>query len=216
MTERVATDALPEWWGPLLDGVASARVEDFGRLAVPVEGGRPSAVLVLLADDRPEGPDVLLLQRAADMRTHAGQPAFPGGAADSTDADIVATALREAHEEVGLDPRTVEVQAMLPSLWIPVSNFVVTPVLAWWREPHPVAAVDPREVDLVARVPIAHLADPANRLRVRHRSGLIGSAFRTENMLVWGFTGGILSKLLELGGWARPWDTRSRPVDLPR
>jgi len=216
MTERVATDALPEWWGPLLDHVASARVEDFSRLAVPLEGGRPSAVLVLFADDRPDGPDVLLLQRAADMRNHAGQPAFPGGAADSTDADIVATALREANEEVGLDPRTVEVKAMLPSLWIPVSNFVVTPVLAWWRAPHPVAAVDPREVDLVARVPIAHLADPANRLRVRHRSGLIGPAFRTENMLVWGFTGGILSKLLDLGGWTRPWDTRSRPVDLPR
>jgi 8-oxo-dGTP pyrophosphatase MutT (NUDIX family) len=216
MTERVTTDALPEWWGPLLDRVGTARVEDFSRLAVPADGGRPSAVLVLLAGDRPDGPDVLLLQRAADMRTHAGQPAFPGGAADPTDTDIVATALREANEEVGLDPRTVDVQAMLPSLWIPVSNFVVTPVLAWWRAPHPVAAVDPREVDLVARVPIAHLADPTNRLRVRHRSGLIGPAFRTENMLVWGFTGGILSKLLDLGGWARPWDTRRRPVDLPR
>lgn len=208
------TGARPDWWGPLLDRVASARVEDFSRLVVPAEGGRPSAVLVLFADDRPEGADVLLLQRAADMRTHAGQPAFPGGAADPRDADVVATALREATEEVGLDPRTVEIQGMLPSLWIPVSNFVVTPVLAWWRTPHPVAAVDPREVELVARVPIAHLADPANRLRVRHRSGLVGPAFRTENMVVWGFTAGILSKLLDLGGWSRPWDTQSRPVDL--
>jgi 8-oxo-dGTP pyrophosphatase MutT (NUDIX family) len=215
MIERATAGARPDWWGPLLDRVASARVEDFSRLAVPAEGGRLSAVLVLFADDRPEGPDVLLLQRAADMRTHAGQPAFPGGAADPGDADVVATALREATEEVGLDPRTVEIQGTLPSLWIPVSNFVVTPVLAWWRTPHPVAAVDPREVELVARVPIAHLADPANRLRVRHRSGLVGPAFRTENMVVWGFTAGILSKLLDLGGWSRPWDARRRPVDLP-
>jgi 8-oxo-dGTP pyrophosphatase MutT (NUDIX family) len=216
MTERATTGARPDWWGPLLDRLASARVEDFSRLVVPAEGGRPSAVLVLFADDRPEGPDVLLLQRAADMRTHAGQPAFPGGAADPGDADVVATALREATEEVGLDPGSVEIQGTLPSLWIPVSNFIVTAVLAWWRTPHPVAAVDPREVELVARVPIAHLADPANRLRVRHRSGLVGPAFRTENMVVWGFTAGILSKLLDLGGWSRPWDTRSRPVDLPR
>jgi 8-oxo-dGTP pyrophosphatase MutT (NUDIX family) len=215
MTERVTTGALPEWWGPLLDRVASVRAEEFSRLAVPDEGGRPSAVLVLLADDRTTGPDVLLLQRAADMRAHAGQPAFPGGAADSSDVDVIATALREANEEVGLNPATVDVQAALPSLWIPVSNFVVTPVLAWWRSPHPVAPADPREVELVARVPLAHLADPTNRLLVRHRSGFVGPAFRTENMLVWGFTAGILSRLLELGGWARPWDPAGRPEDLP-
>src|SRR5215475_14446530 len=101
------TSTLPQWWGPLLDRVRAARPEDFSRLVAPEDGGRPSAVLILLADDRPSGPDVLLLQRAADMRNHAGQPAFPGGGADETDSDAVATALREANEEVGLDPATV-------------------------------------------------------------------------------------------------------------
>ena len=72
------------------------------------------------------------------MRNHAGQPAFPGGAVDPEDADTIACALREAEEEVGLDPGTVEVVATLPTLWIPVSNFLVTPILAWWRNPHPV------------------------------------------------------------------------------
>src|SRR5947199_8575483 len=129
----------PEWWEPLLERVAEARQDDFSRLAVPPEGGRPSAVLILLADGDGRGPDVLLLQRAADMRNHAGQPAFPGGAADPGDRDAAATALREATEEVGLDPATVEVMARLPRLWIGVSRFLVTPVLAWWREPHAVA-----------------------------------------------------------------------------
>jgi 8-oxo-dGTP pyrophosphatase MutT (NUDIX family) len=69
------------------------------------------------------------MQRAASLRRHAGQPAFPGGAADPDDADEVATALREAAEEVGLDPASTTTVALLPRLWIPVSGYVVTPVL---------------------------------------------------------------------------------------
>jgi 8-oxo-dGTP pyrophosphatase MutT (NUDIX family) len=140
------------------------------------------------------------------MRTHAGQVAFPGGAADPDDADIAATALREAQEEVGLDPQSVTVLASLPQLWIPVSDFLVTPVLAWWHEPHPVAATAPAEVAHVARLPIEDLANPENRLRVRHPSGFTGPAFQVHGMLVWGFTAGVISALLELGGWAKPWD----------
>ncbi len=185
-------------------------------MVTPADGGRASAVLVLFAEDVPGDPDVLLLRRAPNMRNHAGQPAFPGGAADPGETDPVDTALREATEEVGLDPASVEVDISLPPLWIPVSRFVVTPVLAWWREPHPVAAVDPAEVASVARVRIADLADPANRIRVRHpSSGWIGPAFRAGDMVIWGFTAGILSVLLEMGGWARPWDTTATPEPLP-
>ena len=143
-----------------------------------------------------------------------GQPAFPGGAADPEDADARATALREANEEVGLDPGSVTVLAELPRLWIPVSDFVVTPVLAWWHDPHPVHPREPAEVAHVARLPVAELVDPANRMRVRHPSGWIGPAFSVRGMLVWGFTAGVLSRLLEMGGWARPWP-RSRVAELP-
>jgi 8-oxo-dGTP pyrophosphatase MutT (NUDIX family) len=205
---------LPDWWEPLLTRVSTAQASDFTRLPTPEEGGRSSAVLVLLAESAPGEPDVLVLQRAATLRSHAGQPAFPGGAADPDDLDAPATALREATEEVGLDPDTVQVVAELPTLWIPVSNFLVTPVLAWWREPHEVGPADPAEVERVARLPVSELVDPANRLRVRHPSGWIGPAFDVGGMLVWGFTAGVLSTLLELAGWAKPWPT-DRVAELP-
>jgi 8-oxo-dGTP pyrophosphatase MutT (NUDIX family) len=205
----------PDWWAPLRDRVTSARAEDFTRLVTPPEGGRASAVLVLFAEETPGDPDVLVLQRAARMRTHAGQPAFPGGAADPGEIDPVDTALRESAEEVGLDASTVEVQGLMPPLWIPVSGFVVTPVLAWWRKPHPVAPVDFAEVESVRRVRIAELADPRNRVRVRHPTGWVGPAFHAGDMLIWGFTAGILTALLEMGGWARPWDTTAPPEPLP-
>jgi 8-oxo-dGTP pyrophosphatase MutT (NUDIX family) len=206
---------LPGWWEPLLSGLRGVDSTRFTRLPTPDDdSGRQSAVLVLFGEQADSGPDVLVLERAHTLRNHAGQPAFPGGAVDPGDADAAATALREANEEVGLDPSSVEVVELLPTLWIPVSNFLVTPVLAWWRAPHEVRPVDQAEVARVSRLPVRDLVDPANRLRVRHPSGWIGPAFRIHDMLVWGFTAGVLSTLLELGGWAKPWPT-GRVEELP-
>jgi 8-oxo-dGTP pyrophosphatase MutT (NUDIX family) len=205
---------LPTWWEPLAGRAAVARRSDFTRWPTPPVGGRRSAVLILLGEQPTTGPDVLLLQRAATLRNHAGQPAFPGGAADPGDVDASATAMREAVEEVGLDPTSTTVVATLPRLWIPVSGYIVTPVLAWWRTPHPVEPVDLAEVARVERVPVHELVDPANRLRVRHPSGYIGPAFDVRDMLVWGFTAGIINTLLELGGWALPWN-ENRVAELP-
>ncbi len=208
------TRRLPDWWEPLATRAAAARSSDFSRRPVPADGGRHSAVLVLLGEEPDRGPDVLVLERAANLRYHAGQPAFPGGAADPDDADDAATALREAREEVGLDPASATVVAHLPPVWIPVSGYVVVPVLAWWHAPHPVGPVDPGEVARVERLPVADLVDPANRLRARHPSGYVGPAFDVRGMFVWGFTAGILHTLFELAGWARPWDW-DRVGDLP-
>jgi 8-oxo-dGTP pyrophosphatase MutT (NUDIX family) len=196
---------LPEWLRPIADVAGSVRPEQLSRFLPPDEGGRESAVLILFGTG-PDGPDLLLIQRASTVSSHAGQPAFPGGAVDDTDADVVAAALREAEEETGLDPAGVHVFATLPALWLPPSGFVVTPVLGWWREESPVGVVDPGEVESVVRVPLAELLDPANRVSVSHPSGFVGPAFAVRGLLVWGFTAGLLSRLLALAGLERPWD----------
>ena len=182
-------------------------------LRPPPGGGRPAAVLILFGDG-PGGPDLLLVQRSPFLRRHAGQPAFPGGAVDESDGGPVPAALREAAEEAGVDPAGVQVLAVLPELFIARSGFTVTPVLAWWRDPVPVAPGDPAEITAVARVPVADLADPANRLTARYPSGMAGPAFRVGGMLVWGFTAMIVDRLLAIGGWERPWD-RGSAEDLP-
>ena len=209
---------VPDWLRTLADALPHVTGEQLSRFTPPDTGGRHSAVLVLFGEG-PSGPDVLLIERAHTLRSHAGQPAFPGGALDPEDGDPagdgpVAAALREAEEEVGLDAASVDVLGVLPALWLPPSGFVVHPVVAHWRAPHDVDVVDAAEVAAVARVPIAELVDPASRLRVTHPSGWIGPAFEVRGLLVWGFTAGLLDRLLALGGWERPWDTsRRRPLD---
>lgn len=206
--------SVPDWLTPLAAAVSDVDAGMFLRGGLePPDDARRSAVLVLFGEG-PSGPDVLLIERSAHLRSHAGQPAFPGGGIDDTDDGPVDAALREAAEETGLDPAGVEVVAVLPDLWIPPSGNVVTPVLAWWREPSDVTAADANEVAAVARVPVTDLTDPSNRFQVRHPSGLVGPAFDVAGMLVWGFTAGVLSRLLSLAGWERPWD-EGRVVDLP-
>jgi hypothetical protein len=109
----------------------------------------------------------------------------------------------------------VDIIAALPPLYLPPSGFVVTPVLAWWRRPSPVSAVDPAEVASVHRIPLAELTDPANRVVVTHPSGFVGPAFHARGLLVWGFTAGLLDRVLHLAGWERPWDT-GRLEELPQ
>lgn len=196
---------VPAWLSPLVTAARGVRAEQLSAFLPPAEGGRASAVLILLGEDV-SGPDVLLIERAGGMRTHAGQPAFPGGMVEPEDLSVDAAALREAQEETGLDPAGVRVLARMPALYLPPSGFVVTPVLGWWHTPSPVRAADPAEVASVHRVPVAELVDPTNRLRVAHPSGYIGPAFTVAGLTVWGFTAGLLDRLLRLAGWERPWD----------
>ena len=198
---------VPGWLSTLITATAGLDASALTRVRPPSgKATRPAAVLMLLGDGH-DGPDVLLTRRADTLNSHPGQVAFPGGRTDDTDQGPVATALREAEEEAGVLADGVLPIALLPELFVPVSGFMVTPVLAYWERPSPVRAVDPGETASVARVPIAHLTDPANRFRVMHPSGFTGPAFAAPGMLVWGFTAGLLAGLLQLAGWERPWDT---------
>lgn len=212
--------ALPERLAPLATASRQVDPTELSRFVPPDDPSvRKSAVLILLADDGgSHAPDVLLTERSFELRSHPGQMSFPGGRSDDDDGEgaegLIRTALREAEEETGLDPSGVEVFAIWPALWVPVSNFAVSPVVAWWREPSPVAVVDPAEVASVHRVSITALADPANRVSCLHPSGFTGPAFVVDDLYIWGFTAGLLDKMLTLAGWAVPWDT-SNVVPLP-
>ena len=197
---------VPAWLSRLVGATRNLDGELFRRLAAPDGDGRDAAVLILFGEHETRGPDVLLQLRADGGGAHSGQVAFPGGSAEPGDRDPVDTALREAVEETGLDPSGVRPLALLPQLHIPVSGFHVTPVLAHWERPSRVWAVDPAETQAVARAPIADLADPANRFQLRHPSGFLGPAFALPGMLVWGFTAALLTMILQVGGWERPWD----------
>ncbi len=200
---------LPEWLEPIRQGADTITASDISRF-VPPEGAnaRKGAVLMLFGEGS-EGPDLLLTERAHDMRSHPGQVSFPGGSIDPTDASPVAAALREAEEETGLDPSGVEVFGTLPELWLPPSNFAVTTVLAWWREPSPVSVVDPSEVHTVLRVPLEELLDPRHRVTVVHPLGYSSPGFLigdSKDLILWGFTAGLINKLFDHVGLTRPWD----------
>lgn len=210
VTEPVPASALPEWLRPVAAAAAdpeSMQLPPSRTTFPPPDDGsaRASAVLLLFGEGD-AGPDLLLIERAHDMRSHAGQMAFPGGAVDPDDASPVAAALREAWEETGVDPEGVDVFGVLPDLWLPHGNFTVTPVLGWWRRTSQVSVRDPAEVASVHRVPLAVLRDPANRFSVRHPGGYVGPAFGFSGLVVWGFTAGIIVRLFAAVGWERPWD----------
>lgn len=203
--------SIPRWLDQLAANAARSRVP--AGLRPPARGGREAAVLALFGEG-PYGPDVLLIQRSANGRSHPGQPAFPGGGVDPGDGGPIGAALREAEEETGLDPRGVTVLSTMPELYVRHSDNRVTPVIGWWHDPCAVHAASPDEVESVERVPLAELVDPDNRIMLRYRAGLAGPAFRVRGMLVWGFTAGVLDGLLREGGLERPWD-RGRVEELP-
>jgi len=195
----------PAWLDPIRSALDSIDGADLTAFLPPEDHrARRSAVLVLFGEDE-SGPDLLLTERSHTMRSHPGQVSFPGGGLDPGEGPHEA-ALREAWEETGLDPSGVRILGDLPELWLPPSNNVVTPVVGWWHDPSPVSITSLEEVHAIYRVPIAELRDPAHRIRVRspRHPDLIGPGFLIgprKDVILWGFTGGIVARLFEYVGW---------------
>ena len=158
---------------------------------------RAAAVLVALFEDRGEA-HLILTKRPQTMPTHRGEIAFPGGKRDTGDPTLVAAALRETHEEIGLRPETVEVVAELDSLNTVASQFTITPFVGVLAAP-PVLRPDPREVDLAFAVPLSDLLDP---VAYREESWNLWGAWRPMAFFelpgetVWGATARILDGFL--------------------
>lgn len=188
---------------------------------------KPASVLLLFGsmDDRPAAfrrtivpkeLDLLLTQRSLVLRNHPGQVSFPGGGLEPQDEDAVACAIRETQEETGVDPSGIIPLGHLPELPLPISNFQVTPVLGWWQHPHEMTTTV--EATRVFRVPVGDLVDPKLRVTAvatdRSSNQRFGTpAFTVGGTLVWGFTAMIISRVLELLGWAEPWDPRYK-IDI--
>ena len=213
---------LPEWLEPVAEAAGRIQGRHLSQF-LPPEGSDPrrGAVLMLFGGAPSGSSDwtdatLLLTERAHDTRSHPGQVSFPGGSIDPGETAVEA-ALREAQEEIGVDPAGVEVFGELPELWLPPSNFAVTPILGYWRDRGEVRVESPDEVHAIHHVAIAELLDPDYRINVRHPSGWVGPGFLIgpdKDVILWGFTAGIVARLFDYLGWAQDWD-RARVRDLP-
>lgn len=155
----------------------------------------PAAVLVPVVN-QPAGPTVLFTQRTAHLHDHAGQISFPGGRVDDGDADRIATALREAEEETGIDRARVQIVGRLPDFDIQ-TGFRVTPIVGWVEPPFDLNP-DPFEVAEIFEVPLEFFLDPENHRR--HRDELNGRIRHYYSMPygernIWGATAGMLYSL---------------------
>jgi 8-oxo-dGTP pyrophosphatase MutT (NUDIX family) len=161
-----------------------------------VKATRPAAVLVPVID-RSE-PTVLLTLRTAELNSHAGQIAFPGGKIDPSDESPVGAALREAREETGLAPKLVEPLGYL-DLYLTFSGFRILPTVARVK-PDFMLTLNPGEVTETFEVPLKFLMTPANyRRKTRDWKGVQREYYEIpfENYYIWGITAGILRNLYE-------------------
>lgn len=194
----------PEWLRPIEQGARSITVHELTRFLPPEDSDPRRGAVLMLFGEGEHGPDLVLTERAHHMRSHPGQISFVGGGIEDGETAHEA-ALREAQEEIGLDPAGVDVFAELPELWLPPSNYAVTPLLAWWESESPVWAAEPDEVHEVHRVPISELVGPDHRISVQHPSGWVGPGYligADNDLILWGFTAGIIARLFDYVGWA--------------
>ncbi|MBD0260992.1 MAG: CoA pyrophosphatase [Cytophagales bacterium] len=191
--------------------MAAAGRTRLGTTPMPDAATRTGAVLILFY---PHGGliHVPMIRRPVYPGVHSGQVAFPGGRADETDESIIATALREAHEEVGVRPAEVEVLGLLTPLFVHASNFMVHPVVGAARS-RPDFRPDPYEVDALLEVPLTELQDitriGSKEIIVREGIAIQAPYYDLQGHTVWGATAMMISELLEVLGSLGNWEAGS-------
>jgi 8-oxo-dGTP pyrophosphatase MutT (NUDIX family) len=172
--------------------------------AIAIESrGRTDAAVLLPLFGWPDRPGLILTERRADLRRHAGEISFPGGRQDERDADPAATALREAEEEIGLDPKLVELAGALPPTGTFATGYRIHPFVGLIPDPEGLGLEpSPTEVETVLAFTLEALRQSyAMRRLVRRGVALHTPTFEVEGHLIWGATARILGELLDrLGG----------------
>lgn len=194
------------------EGLTEFQAEGYGQIpssGIPYERGagapgvsvkKVSAGVLVPLIHRDEGLTVLLTRRTDDMTKHAGQVAFPGGRVDEGDADQVAAALREAHEEVGIVPDIVDVLGCLDP-YLTITGFEVLPVVGLVSPPPKSFTPEPGEVAAIFEVPLPFLLDRANHQKVRRRVNGLERAYYAmpyKKHYIWGATAGMIVNLSEV------------------
>lgn len=199
---RIGGGRLPGFLRALASRAASGEevLIDLGGRTAPGSSPRRGAVLLLVAGSRLEDARIVVEERGHGLRSQPGQFSLPGGGVEPSDADDAAAALREAHEEVGLDPEEVQVLGAFAPIPMPWRAYEVRPVLAWAPSPPPLHAADPREVERVVWAPLVgpgSLSDPAVRCTGLLDGRDVGTAFALpEDAFVWGFTAYLVEAVL--------------------
>jgi 8-oxo-dGTP pyrophosphatase MutT (NUDIX family) len=182
---------------PIVDRLRAAVSKPSTAAQVMPDGLRPASVL-LLCDPTAAGVPLLFVLRSEELRNHPGQIAFPGGGAETTDTDVVATALREAGEELGIQPESVEVLGLLSPFSTVVSGRWLTPVVGLQRGPIELRT-DDFEIAEWFHVDIADLMVAPHTVREIERNGMRGLVhyYEASGRTIWGVTGVIVHELLE-------------------
>ncbi len=157
---------------------------------------RPAAVLVLLIDSD-DGPSILLTKRATALANYPGVLVFPGGSAETGDDGPVATALREAAEETGIDSTHVHIIGSLPPVELPATRFLVTPVVGWCTRLQLTDMFNPQEVAATVQIPLRNFATTSDELRRPAAISTTGCQYSVEGTAVGEMTATVIDALLD-------------------
>ncbi|MDO1511759.1 CoA pyrophosphatase [Maribacter confluentis] len=177
------------------------RVADLKQINLTQKNPRKAAVMALFYPSEEKKTNLLLILRKTYKGVHSNQVGFPGGKVERIDNGLLNTALRETHEEVGVEPKDVTVVKELSTIFIPPSNFMVQPYMGLYKEPKPFRKQD-KEVETILEVPLLDFMDEkkivTKKLTTSYASNIEVPAFKLNGYIVWGATAMMLSEIKEL------------------